>query len=55
MDKVAYKEMIAEYMRREAKLENELKKAKQKIDKLETDLYFCHRNNRIVDEVQKGK
>ena len=54
MDKVAYKQMIVEYMMREAKLENELKEAKQKINKLETDLYFCHRNNKI-DEIQKGK
>ena len=47
--------MIVEYMMREAKLENELKEAKQKVDELETELYFCRRNRRIEDEVQEGE
>ena len=36
-------------------LEKAYNEAMDKISKLETDLYFCHRNNRIEDEVQKGK
>ena len=40
MDKEMYKQMIADYMRREAKLE-------EKIKELETELYFCNRNNKI--------
>ena len=47
--------MIGEYMRRESQLEAKLEEAKQKIDELETELYFCNRNNRLVDEVQKRK
>ena len=40
MDKEMYKQMIADYMRRESKLE-------ERIKELETELYFCHRNNKI--------
>ena len=44
MDKQMYKQLIAEYMRREAEL-------KEKIMELETELYFCKRNNKIDKEV----
>ena len=44
MDKEMYKQLIAEYMRRESEL-------KEKIKKLETELYFCYRNNKIEKEV----
>ena len=35
--------------------ENKIKELESKIQELETALYFCHRNNRIEDEVQKRK
>ena len=44
MDKEMYKQMIADYMRRESKLE-------ERIKELETELYFCHRNNKIKKDV----
>tara|TARA_Y100000004_G_scaffold193290_1_gene255515 strand:- start:424 stop:555 length:132 start_codon:yes stop_codon:yes gene_type:complete len=37
------------------RLQEEYNKALERIRELETELYFCHRNNRIEDEVQKGK
>ena len=33
------------------KLEEENQKLKEKIKELETELYFCYRNNRIEKEV----
>ena len=47
MDKEMYKQLIAEYMRRESEL-------KEKIKELETELYFCRRNNKIEKEVNDG-
>ena len=44
MDKEMYKQLIAEYMRREAEL-------KEKVKELEKELYFCYRNNKIEKEV----
>ena len=44
MDKEMYKQLIAEYMRREAEL-------KEKVKELETELYFCYRNNKIEKEI----
>ena len=44
MDKEMYKQMISDYMRSEAKL-------KERIKELETELYFCYRNNKIEKEV----
>ena len=37
---------------RVSEMENKVKELEAKVLKLETELYFCHRNNRIVDEVQ---
>ncbi len=37
------------------KLEEKVKELEAKVLELETALYFCYRNNRIEDEVQKGK
>ena len=45
MDKQSYKELIAEYIRRESLL-------KEKVKELETELYFCYRNNKIEKEVK---
>ena len=39
-----YKQLIAEYMRRESLL-------KEKVKELETELYFCRRNNKIEKDV----
>ena len=47
MDKEMYKQLIAEYMRRESLL-------KEKVKELETELYFCRRNNKIEKEVNDG-
>ena len=44
MDKEMYKQLIAEYMRRESEL-------KEKVKELEKELYFCYRNNKIEKEV----
>ena len=44
MDKQMYKELVADLMRKETKL-------KEKIKELETELYFCYRNNKIEKEV----
>jgi type III secretory pathway component EscU len=55
MDKQAYKELIAEYIRREAELKMKLEEVTQKVKDLETELYFCRRNRKIEDEIQKGK
>jgi predicted RNase H-like nuclease len=44
MDKQMYKQLVAEYMRSESEL-------KEKIKELETELYFCRRNNKIEKEV----
>ena len=46
MDKEMYKQLIAEYMRRESEL-------KEKVKELEKELYFCHRNNKIEKEMNK--
>ena len=35
-------------------LKDDIKKLELKVEELETELYFCRRNNRIEDEVQKG-
>ena len=40
MDKQSYKEELG-------KLISENSKLKEKIKELETELYFCHRNNKI--------
>ena len=60
MDKVAYKELIAEYIKRESQLQMELEEAlsrerhcKEKIEKLETELYFCNRNRRVEEIVDE--
>ena len=37
------------------KLEEKIKELEAKVLELETALYFCYRNNKIEDEVQKGK
>ena len=39
-----YKQLVTEYMRREAEL-------KERVKELETELYFCYRNNKIEKEV----
>ena len=44
MDKQMYKQLIADMMKKESKL-------KEKIKKLETELYFCYRNNKIEKEI----
>ena len=44
MDKQMYKELVADLMRKETKL-------KEKIKELETELYFCYRNNKIEKEI----
>ena len=44
MDKQMYKQLVTEYMRREAEL-------KERVKELETELYFCYRNNKIEKEV----
>ena len=36
-------------------LENAYNDALNKIKELETELYFCNRNNKLVDEIQKRK
>ena len=46
MDKEMYKQLIAEYMRRESEL-------KEKVKELEKELYFCYRNNKIEKEMNK--
>tara|TARA_Y100001963_G_scaffold130158_1_gene186138 strand:+ start:197 stop:364 length:168 start_codon:yes stop_codon:yes gene_type:complete len=55
MDKQMYKELVGDLLRKESLLKEELKEAKQKVDELETELYFCRRNRRIEDEVQEGE
>ena len=50
-----YKELVGDLLRKESLLKEELKEAKQKVDELETELYFCRRNRRIEDEVQEGE
>ena len=37
------------------KLEQEYNNALEKIKDLETKLYFCYRNKKIEDEIQKRK
>ncbi len=36
-------------------LKKKYKKALEKIKELETELYFCYRNKKIEDEIQKRK
>ncbi len=38
-----------------SKLEEKYNSALERIKELETELYFCYRNRKIEDEVQKGK
>ena len=44
MDKQAYKQLVADLLIKESIL-------KEKIKELETELYFCHRNNKIEKEL----
>tara|TARA_B100000287_G_scaffold117085_1_gene109018 strand:- start:937 stop:1080 length:144 start_codon:yes stop_codon:yes gene_type:complete len=44
MDKQGYKEEMS-------KLISENSELKEKIKQLETELYFCHRNNKIDKEI----
>ena len=44
MDKQSYKEEMS-------KLISENSELKEKIKQLETELYFCHRNNKIDKEI----
>ncbi len=37
-----------------SKLEEKYNKALEKILDLETQLYYCYRNKKIEDEIQKG-
>jgi len=48
MDKQMYKEMIAEYMKRESEY-------KEKIKELETELYFCFRNKKVGEHAKISK
>ena len=37
------------------KLETEYNKALERIKELETELYYCRRNKKLEDEIQKRK
>ena len=47
MDKEQYKELCGELVEEKIILKEQLHKAKEKIKELETELYFCYRNNKI--------
>ena len=47
MDKQQYKELCSELVEEKIILKEQLHKSKEKIKELETELYFCHRNNKI--------
>ena len=51
MDKEQYKELCGELVEEKIILKELLHKAKEKIKGLETELYFCYRNNKIEKEI----
>jgi len=36
-------------------MKNRIQELEEKVKELETELYFCRRNRKIEDEIQKGK
>ena len=55
MDKNQYKELLAEYMRRESKLKIKVEELELKLEQKEQDYYFDLRNKQIEIEVLKQK
>ena len=47
MDKNQYKEMIAEYMKRESELKNKVEELELKLEQKEQDYYFDLRNKHL--------
>ena len=55
MDKNQYKELIAEYMRREAKLKEQVEDLELKLEQQTKDFYFDMRNKQMEIEVLKNR
>lgn len=47
MDKQAYKDMIAEYMRRESELKEKVEELELKLEQLKQDFHFDMRNKQM--------
>ena len=51
MDNNFYKFQYCILLSKQSELEDEVKELKSKVDELETELYFCYRNNKIEKEI----
>ena len=55
MDKNQYKELVAEYMRRESKLKTKVEELELKLDQQTQDFHFDMRNKQMEIEVLKNQ